>query len=115
MYIGMTRCIAELSVRADPEIDSTPGDYLDQRMAVHEGLVAAIRLGDEEQARAAIAAHRGEAAAQAGAEAALPAATAGDGERIASLERENQELRRTNAILMSASALFAAELDRPSR
>jgi transposase-like protein len=33
--------------------------------------------------------------------------------RIAELERENFELRRANAILKSASAFFAAELDRP--
>jgi transposase len=35
--------------------------------------------------------------------------------RMAELERENRELRRANAILKSASAFFAAELDRPSR
>jgi transposase len=35
--------------------------------------------------------------------------------RIAELEREVRELRRANAILKSASAFFAAELDRPSR
>jgi len=35
--------------------------------------------------------------------------------RIAELERENRELRRANAILKSASAFFAAELDRPQR
>ena len=35
--------------------------------------------------------------------------------RIAELEREVRELRRANAILKSASAFFAAELDRPGR
>ena len=35
--------------------------------------------------------------------------------RIAELEREVRELRRANAILKSAAAFFAAELDRPSR
>jgi transposase len=35
--------------------------------------------------------------------------------RISELERENRELRRANEILKSASAFFAAELDRPSR
>ena len=35
--------------------------------------------------------------------------------RLAELERENRELRRANAILKSASAFFAAELDRPGR
>jgi transposase len=36
-----------------------------------------------------------------------------DAQRIAELERENKDLRRANAILKSASAFFAAELDRP--
>jgi len=35
--------------------------------------------------------------------------------RVAELEREVRELRRANAILRSASAFFAAELDRPHR
>ena len=34
--------------------------------------------------------------------------------RLVQLEKENRELRRANAILRSASAFFAAELDRPS-
>jgi transposase len=34
---------------------------------------------------------------------------------VKELERENRELRRANEILKSASAFFAAELDRPSR
>lgn len=44
-----------------------------------------------------------------------PGTTTSDAERIAQLERENRELRRANAILKSASAFFAAELDRPNR
>jgi transposase len=44
-----------------------------------------------------------------------PGTTTSDAERIAQPERENRELRRANAILKSASAFFAAELDRPSR
>jgi len=35
--------------------------------------------------------------------------------RVIELEKENRELRRSNAILPSASAFFAAELDRPQR
>ena len=35
-------------------------------------------------------------------------------QRIARLERENRELRRANEILKTASAFFAAELDRPT-
>ena len=38
-----------------------------------------------------------------------------DAARITVLEQENRELRRTNAILRSASAFFAAELDRPQK
>src|SRR5208283_1044164 len=33
--------------------------------------------------------------------------------RLKQLEKENRELKRSNAILRSASAFFAAELDRP--
>src|SRR3954449_8577095 len=42
-----------------------------------------------------------------------PGTTTDDVTRLADLERENRELRRANAILKSASAFFAAELDRP--
>ena len=42
-----------------------------------------------------------------------PGTTTGDATRLTELERENLELRRANAILRSASAFFAAELDRP--
>ena len=41
--------------------------------------------------------------------------TSEDAQRISELERENRELRRANEILKSASAFFAAELDRPQR
>ena len=44
-----------------------------------------------------------------------PGTTTDQAQRLAELERENRELRRANAILKSASAFFAAELDRPSR
>jgi transposase len=46
---------------------------------------------------------------------ARPGTTSNDAERIATLERENRELRRANQILRSAATFFAAELDRPSR
>ena len=42
-----------------------------------------------------------------------PGTTTDDATRLAELEREVKELRRANAILRSASAFFAAELDRP--
>jgi transposase len=41
--------------------------------------------------------------------------TTDDAARIKQLEQENRELRRANAILRSASAFFAAELDRPQK
>ena len=41
--------------------------------------------------------------------------TSNDAARLKELEQENRELRRANAILKSASAFFAAELDRPQR
>ena len=44
-----------------------------------------------------------------------PGTTTDDATRLAELEREVRELRRANAILRSASAFFAAELDRPQR
>lgn len=44
-----------------------------------------------------------------------PGTTTSDAERLAELEKEVRELRRANAILRSASAFFAAELDRPQR
>ncbi len=46
---------------------------------------------------------------------ARPGTSTNDAERLAQLERDNRELRRANAILRSASAFFAAELDRPCR
>jgi len=53
---------------------------------------------------------------QAGVDAgARPGTSTSEAEKIAQLERDNRELRRANAILRSASAFFAAELDRPSR
>jgi len=139
MYVSVMRCIEELSVRADRAAPATPSDYLARRLAVHEELVAAIRLGDKERTRTAIEAHRGDdASAVAGSDwsrpsaavtsalAVIPAETevvtvtrpgpaASDGERIAALEQENQELRRANEILKSASVFFAAELNRVQR
>lgn len=45
-----------------------------------------------------------------------PGLTTEERERLKVLERENRELRRANEILKSASAFFAAELDRrPTR
>ncbi len=40
-----------------------------------------------------------------------PGVTTKDQQRIAELEKENRELRRSNEILKAASAFFAGELD----
>jgi transposase len=45
---------------------------------------------------------------------AAPGLTTDERDRLRELEKEVRELRRANAILKSASAFFAAELDRPS-
>ena len=42
-------------------------------------------------------------------------ATTSEFQRLVELEKEVRELRRANSILGSASAFFAAELDRPQR
>ena len=42
-------------------------------------------------------------------------ATSGEVEELKELRQEVKELRRANAILRSASAFFAAELDRPQK
>jgi transposase len=44
-----------------------------------------------------------------------PGLTTDERVRLKELERENRELRRANEILKSASAFFAAELDRRPR
>ena len=46
---------------------------------------------------------------------ARPGVTSEESAEVKRLKREVAELRRANAILRSASAFFAAELDRPSR
>ena len=44
-----------------------------------------------------------------------PGLTSEEHAEIKRLKRENAELRRANEILKSASAFFAAELDRPQK
>jgi transposase len=41
--------------------------------------------------------------------------TTSEADKVKALEQEVRELRRANAILKSASAFFAAELDRPQK
>lgn len=44
-----------------------------------------------------------------------PGVTTEESSELKRLKRENAELKRANSILRSASAFFAAELDRPHR
>ena len=44
-----------------------------------------------------------------------PGLTSEERTRLKALEKEVKELRRSNAILRSASSFFAAELDRPQK
>jgi transposase len=46
---------------------------------------------------------------------ARPGTTSEESAELKRLRRENAELKRANAILRTASAFFAAELDRPSQ
>jgi transposase len=48
-------------------------------------------------------------------EGVRPGTTTEENAKVRRLEQENRELRRANEILKSASAFFAAELDRPHR
>ncbi len=48
-------------------------------------------------------------------EGVKPGTSSEEAARVKALEQEVKELRRANAILKSASAFFAAELDRPHR
>ena len=48
-------------------------------------------------------------------EGVKPGVSSDEAARVKALEQEVKELRRANAILKSASAFFAAELDRPHR
>lgn len=48
-------------------------------------------------------------------QAEVPVAEADVAARLRAVEKENRELRRSNEILKSAAAFFAAEFDRPSR
>lgn len=47
-------------------------------------------------------------------EGAKPGVTSSESAELKRLRRENAELRRANEILKTASAFFAAELDRPT-
>jgi GntR family transcriptional regulator, transcriptional repressor for pyruvate dehydrogenase complex len=58
VYISMTRCIAELATRADPD-QERPADYLIRRVDIHAELVEAIVAGDVERTAAAAERHRG--------------------------------------------------------
>ena len=97
----------ELRERAVRMVAETKGDYPSEFAAI--GSVARkLGIGSAETLRKWVR------QAQAGT-GQRPGVTTEESEQVKALKRENAELRRANEILKSASAFFAAELDRPHR
>ena len=97
----------ELRDRAVRMVFETKGDYATEFAAI-VAIAKKLGIGSPETLRKWVrraeidAGHR-------------PGVTTEESEQIKALKRENAELRRANEILKSASAFFAAELDRPHR
>jgi transposase len=97
----------ELRQRAVRMVAETKADYPSEFAAI--GAVARkLGIGSPETLRKWI--RRAEVDA-----GQRPGLTTAEHEQIKALKKENAELRRANEILKSASAFFAAELDRPHR
>ena len=88
-------------------VAETKGDYPSEFAAI-ESVARKLGIGSAETLRKWI--RRAEVDA-----GQRPGVTTAESEQIKALKRENAELRRANEILKSASAFFAAELDRPHR
>ena len=97
----------ELRERAIRMVAETKGDYASEFAAI-ESVARKLGIGSAETLRKWI--RRAEVNA-----GQRPGMTTAESEQIKALKRENAELRRANEILKSASAFFAAELDRPHR
>jgi transposase len=97
----------ELRERAIRMVAETKGDYPSEFAAI-ESVAGKLGIGSAETLRKWI--RRAEVDA-----GQRPGVTTAESEQIKALKRENAELRRANEILKSASAFFAAELDRPHR
>ncbi len=97
----------ELRERAVRMVVESQKDYPSQWQAI-ESVCVKLGIGSPETLRLWV--RRAEVDA-----GKRPGATTEESEQIKALKRENAELRRANEILKSASAFFAAELDRPHR
>jgi GntR family transcriptional repressor for pyruvate dehydrogenase complex len=58
VYLGMLRCIAELSVGAQTDARTEPASYLAHRLQVHEDIVTAIVEGDVKRTKEAVGRHQ---------------------------------------------------------
>jgi transposase len=97
----------ELRERAVRMVTETKGDYPSEFAAI--GSVARkLGIGSAETLRKWV--HQAQVDT-----GERPGITPEESEQVKALKRENAELRRANEILKSASAFFAAELDRPHR
>ena len=97
----------ELRVRAVRMVAETRGDYPSEFAAI--GSVARkLGIGSAETLRKWVRQAQVDTGQR-------PGTTTEESEQVKALKRENAELRRANEILKSASAFFAAELDRPHR
>lgn len=97
----------EVRERAVRMVAETKGDYPSEFLAI-QSVDRKLGIGSPETLRKWV--RRAEIDA-----GTRPGVTTAESEQIKVLKKENAELRRANEILKSASAFFAAELDRPLR
>lgn len=97
----------ELRERAVRMVAETKGDYPSEFTAI-QSVAAKLGIGAPETLRKWVRRSEIDAGTR-------PGVTTAESEQIKVLKKENAELRRANEILKSASAFFAAELDRPLR
>jgi transposase len=97
----------ELRERAIRMVVETKGEYPSEFAAI-ESVARKLGIGSAESLRKWV--RRAEVDA-----GQRPGVTSAESEQVKALKREVAELRRANEILKSASAFFAAELDRPHR
>jgi transposase len=98
---------AELRERAVRMVTEIRGDHESEWAAMSQ-VAALLGVGTPETVRKWYRQAQIDAGAR-------PGVTSEETAELKRLKRENAELKRANAILRSASAFFAAELDRPQR
>ena len=97
----------ELRERAVRMVVETRADYASEFEAI-KSIAGKLGIGSAETLRKWVRRSEIDTGQRAG-------VTTEESQKIKELKRENAELRRANEILKSASAFFAAELDRPHR